>query len=90
MKDQLITLVEAVRLARLEIESYRDPRCQASAEWTVKRLREILESKDVTRAMAALVPEDGLASPSVVPDNVPLRTSRCRTRGGPMSMSERR
>jgi hypothetical protein len=71
MKDQLITLVEAVRLARLEIECYRDPRCQASAEWTLKRLGEIIESTDVTRAMSALVPDERLQSPSVVPDNVP-------------------
>jgi hypothetical protein len=54
MKAQLIALVEAVRLARIELEYYRDTRCKASAEWTVNRLSDLLESKDVTRAMAAL------------------------------------
>ncbi len=70
MKDQMIALVEAVRLARLEIECYRDPACRASPEWTVRRLAELLESADVTEAMAVLVP--GEASPSVVPEDRPL------------------
>jgi|EndMetStandDraft_5_1072996.scaffolds.fasta_scaffold657635_2 hypothetical protein len=71
MKDQLVALVEAVRLARLEIDCYRSADCRASAEWTVKRLGELLESKDVSEAMAALVPEEGHESPSLVPDDRP-------------------
>jgi hypothetical protein len=67
MKDQLVALVEAVRLARLELDCYREPQCKASAEWTVGRLSELLESKDVSAAMTALVPEES-NSPSVVPD----------------------
>jgi hypothetical protein len=66
MKNHIIALVEAVRLARLELDCYRDPNCGASAEWTIGRLSELLESKDVNEAMAALVP--GEESPSIVPE----------------------
>jgi len=66
MKNHVVALVEAVRLARLELDCYRDPNCGASAEWTIKRLSELLESKDVNEAMAAIVP--GEESPSIAPD----------------------
>ena len=66
MKNHVIALVEAVRLARLELDCYRDANCGASAEWTLGRLSELLESKDVNEAMAALVP--GEDSPSIVPE----------------------
>ena len=65
MKDSVIALVEAVRLARLELSCYRDPVCRATADWTVKRLGELLESQDVTEAMAVLAPD--AESPSIVP-----------------------
>ena len=52
MKDHLISLVEAVRLARLELKCQQDPNCRASEEWTLKRLRELLGSTKVSEAMA--------------------------------------
>jgi hypothetical protein len=66
MKDHLIALLEAVRLARLELECHRDPQCRAREEWTIARLSALLESADVNRAMKALVPDEG--SPSIVPE----------------------
>jgi hypothetical protein len=65
MKDSIIALVEAVRIARIEIECYRDPHCRASAEWTVQRLNEILTASDVTDAMRTLAPD--AESPSIAP-----------------------
>ena len=67
MKHHVVALVEAVRLARLELDCYRDPSCGASADWTIKRLSELLESKDVNDAMAAIVP--GEESPSIAPED---------------------
>jgi hypothetical protein len=66
MKNQIVALVEAVRLARLELDCYRDPSCGAAADWTLARLSELLESKAVNDAMAALVPEE--EGPSIVPE----------------------
>ncbi len=66
MKNHLITLIEAIRLARLELDCYRDPTCRASADWTIGRLSELLENKDVSEAMAALVPSED--SPSIAPE----------------------
>ena len=65
MKDALISLAEAVRLARLELHCFRDPRCAASADWTVSRLEELLFDQSVTEAMEALAPD--AESPSIVP-----------------------
>ena len=48
MKDSVIALVEAVRLARLELHCFRDPRCAASAEWTIRRLEKLLLDPDVS------------------------------------------
>ena len=69
MKDHLISLVEAVRLARLELECQQDPNCRASEEWTLKRLRELLGSRKVSEEMAVFVPEEGEIS--LVPDDSP-------------------
>jgi hypothetical protein len=79
MKDQLISLIEAVRLCRLELECHRDPHCRSSDEWIVNRLSELLESEDVSRAMQALVP--GEQSPSIIPES-PMERMRdpCRAR----------
>jgi hypothetical protein len=68
MKDSIITLAEAVRLARLELHCYRDPRCAQTAEWTVSRLEELLLDPELGRALMVLVPE--AESPSIVPDQV--------------------
>ena len=65
MKDSVIVLTEAVRLARLELACYRDDMCRGTAEWTVKRLAQLLGDRKVTEAMAVLAP--GAESPSIVP-----------------------
>ena len=65
MNNALLALTEAVRLARLEIECFDDPRCRATEAWTIKRLRELLCNKDINAAMALI--EAGQASPSIVP-----------------------
>jgi hypothetical protein len=64
MKDHLTALTEAVRLACLELNCYRDPRCAATPELTIKRLESVLRDPKVNEAMAALSPE---TSPSIVP-----------------------
>ena len=47
MKDYLTSLTEAVRLARLEIACYRDKDCRGTAEFTINRLDELLNSRHV-------------------------------------------
>ena len=69
MKNHIISLVEAVRLSRLELACQQDPDCRASEEWTLKRLRELLGSKEVSEAMAVLVPQE--ADITLVPDDSP-------------------
>jgi len=65
MKDAVIAITEAVRLARLEIACYRDNDCRGTPEWTVNRLAELLGDKSVDDAMAVVRP---LAeSPSIIP-----------------------
>jgi hypothetical protein len=67
MKDQVIALIEAVRLARLELECYRDPQFRGTADWTLNRLDELLNGHILSEAMASLSPEtDG---PPLVPGN---------------------
>jgi len=65
MKDALLNLTEAVRLARLELACYQDPVCRGTPEWTVKRLADLLSNKDMDAAMALIEPDD--ESPSIVP-----------------------
>ena len=65
MKDSVIALAEAVRLARLELACYRDTMCRGTAEWTVNRLEQLLGCRQVTEAMAVLAPD--AESPSIVP-----------------------
>ena len=66
MKNHVTALVEAVRLARLELACYRDPCCGASADRTVIRLSEVLDAKTVTDAMASLTAD--AEGPSIVPE----------------------
>jgi hypothetical protein len=66
VKDHLTALTEAVRLARLELDCHRDPRCAATPEWTLKRLESLLDDPKVNEAMAALASDD---SPSIVPES---------------------
>ena len=65
MKDSVVAIAEALRLARLELECYRDPNCRASAEWTIQRLDRLLNDRAVTAAMALLVPD--MESPPLIP-----------------------
>ena len=66
MKDFVIAITEAVRLARLEIACYRDNDCRGTAEFTIRRLEELLNERGVNEAMAVLSPNE--ASPSIVPE----------------------
>ena len=61
MKGALLSLTEAVRLARLELACYQDPDCRGTPEWTLK----LLGDKSVDAAMAAIDPD--AESPSIVP-----------------------
>ncbi len=65
MKDSVITLIEAVRLARLELHCFRDPRCAAGPEWTIQRLEQLLLDPRVGEALHIIAPE--AESPSIVP-----------------------
>ena len=55
MKDQLITVVEALRLAEAELKTHFSRRVK-NAPRTIKRLEAILLNKDVTRALGLLGP----------------------------------
>lgn len=66
MKDFVTALTEAVRLARLEIACYRDNDCRGTSEFTINRLDELLNSRQVNEAMAVFAPNE--ASPSIVPE----------------------
>ncbi len=65
MKNAVIALTEAVRLARLEIGCYRDNDCRSTPEWAINRLAELLGDKSVDDAMATLAPN--AESPSIIP-----------------------
>jgi hypothetical protein len=58
MKQHLTALVEAVRLARREIAHHGDAARPASADVTIRRLSDLLQSDEVTRALAALAPAE--------------------------------
>ena len=64
MKDQLITILEAVRLAKAELMTHETRRVKNGPR-TVKRLKEILFDDRVTRALRSLGQDD--EAPSVVP-----------------------
>ena len=66
MKDSVIALIEALRLARLELHCFRDPRCAASPEWTIQRLETLLLDPAVGKAMQIAAPD--AESPSIVPE----------------------
>lgn len=67
MDHHTAAIIEAVRLARLELECYRDPICRATPEWTVNRLSQILlEDSVVSMAMTTLIPE----APSLAPEDI--------------------
>jgi hypothetical protein len=64
MKDQVTTLMEAVRQAQAVLANYVEPGPR-NAEKTVSALLDILDDKEVVRAMRLLYPD---ASPTLVPD----------------------
>ncbi|MGB8680304.1 MAG: hypothetical protein WCD59_21770 [Pseudolabrys sp.] len=65
MKDQLITILEAIRLAKAELRTHNS-RPVKNAPRTLKRLEQILFNENVTRALGLLSPDvDG---PDMVPD----------------------
>jgi hypothetical protein len=66
MKDFVTALTEAVRLARVELACYRDKHCRGTAEYSIRRLDELLNSRQVNEAMAVFAQ----ASPSIVPELV--------------------
>ena len=66
MKDQLITVVEALRLAEAELKTHFSRRVK-NAPRTIKRLEAIMLNKDVTRALGLLGPS--ISGPSVVPQD---------------------
>ena len=63
MKDQLITILEAVRLAKAELMTH-ETRQVKNGPRTVKRLKEILFDDRVTQALRSLGQDD--EAPSVV------------------------
>ena len=64
MKDQLIAVMEALRLSRAELRTH-DARRVKNAPRTIQRLKEILFDDRVTQALSAL--GHGDEAPSVVP-----------------------
>jgi hypothetical protein len=66
MKDQLIIILEAMRLSRAALEKHRlsdGP----NADSTIRELQRFLEDQSVAWAMEVLYPE--LESPSVAPNS---------------------
>ena len=64
MKDQLITVLEALRLAKAELRTH-DARRVKNAPRTIQRLKEILFDDRLTQALRSLGQDD--EAPSVVP-----------------------
>jgi hypothetical protein len=74
VKDAVVALTEAVRVARLELACYGDSDCRGTPEWTVNRLAQILGDKSVADAMAVLAPD--AESPSIIPQGVSPQSVR--------------
>jgi hypothetical protein len=66
MKDQLVTILEALRLAKAEVRAHNARRVK-NAPRTLQRLEQILLNEDVTRALGLLGPS--IEGPSVVPSS---------------------
>ena len=65
MEDQLITILEAIRLAKAELRTHNS-RPVKNAPRTLKRLEQILFNENVTRALGLL--SSDVDGPSMVPD----------------------
>jgi hypothetical protein len=64
MKDQLITILEALRVSRAELKTH-DARRVKNGPRTIHRLNEILFDEKVTQALRSLGQD--IDAPSVVP-----------------------
>ena len=62
MKDQLITIIEALRVSRAELRTHD---ARVNGPRTIQRLKEVLLDHRVTQALNAL--GHGEEAPSVVP-----------------------
>ena len=62
MKNHVVALAEAVRLARRELETIGNSPNPSSADEAIRRLSQLLESEDVNHALAALNPVDDAPS----------------------------
>jgi hypothetical protein len=60
MKDQVTTLMEAVRQAQAVLAGYRKPGPR-NAEKTLSALLDILDDQEVVKAMRLLYPQENLA-----------------------------
>jgi hypothetical protein len=69
MKDQLIAILEAVRLSQAALTKHSAPG-GATAEATLKELRRFLLERHVVAAMEALYPN--VESPNTSPDDSPF------------------
>ena len=66
MKDQLIAVLEALRVARAELRTH-DARRVKNGPRTIQRLKEVLFDDRVTQALSVLGQSD--EAPSVVPQH---------------------
>jgi hypothetical protein len=64
MKDQLITILEAMRLSQMALAKHFQPG-GPNAEATIKKLLRLLQDQTVARAMEALYPN--VESPNTSP-----------------------
>jgi len=65
MKDHVITLLEALRVARLELIAHERGRAQSDAQ-TLQRLKDVLFDEKTRKALVVLGAMD--EAPSVVPE----------------------
>ena len=67
MKDQLIAILEAMRLSQAALAKHSQPG-GPNSEATLKQLRRLLDDQNVVQAMAALYPD--VDSPNTSPDDL--------------------
>jgi len=67
MKDQLITILEALRLAKAELRTHETRRVK-NAPRTIRRLEEILLDEKVTHALKTA--SGSIEAPSIIPADI--------------------
>jgi hypothetical protein len=67
MKDQLIAILEAMRLSQAALAKHSEP-AGPNSEATLKQLHRLLDDQTVVRAMAAFYPD--VDSPNTSPDDL--------------------